>query len=348
VWLQHCGTGYIYSLDETSSAHNDNGLTASSTFMWANYDTVSNAVRYCGPGFSGFTSAPCSGSSATGVSVSEASNTITVTSTLNPNLASGVKLSSCSVSGYNGVYYPLTTSGSSFTVNSPNTSLGSGTCTVTTNTEVPEALPGNASALANAVPSSSTLPASFFLPTTAHPSGGTGLSWWKTCASWTTFPTNCASYTTPPFPAAGPDVSGGPNINGYAYNVPAQVAWVNLPIDTAYQGSYSITASSWAGGVETLTIAALPNNSVHIMGPFQISGGACSTGSGESYITTSTTPNGTSSQITYALASNPGSCTSGQFLFPDVRQFDERVYSLDNGGAGVPSSVFGLFVGAVH
>ena len=85
---------------------------------------------------------------------------------------------------------------------------------------------------------SQSLPASFFMNSmTAHPSGGTGLSWWKTCSSWTTFPTSCASYTTPPMPPIGPDVTGGQNISGHAYNIPAYIAYNSLPLDSNYPGT---------------------------------------------------------------------------------------------------------------
>ncbi len=57
-----------------------------------------------------------------------------------------------------------------------------------------------------------TLPASFFMNSmTAHANGGTGLNWWKACKSWSSFPTSCASTSTPPMPPIGPDVTGGQN-----------------------------------------------------------------------------------------------------------------------------------------
>jgi hypothetical protein len=37
----------------------------------------------------------------------------------------------------------------------------------------------------------------------------------------------------------------------------------------------------------------------------------------------------TATTISYALAVNPGSCAGGTVKFPDVRQFDERVYQAD-------------------
>jgi Pectate lyase superfamily protein len=93
----------------------------------------------------------------------------------------------------------------------------------------------NSTPYQNSVPASHNLPASFFMNSmAAYPNGGTGLSWWKTCTSWTIFPTSCASYTTPPMPPIGPDVTGGQSINGYAYKIPAALAWAGLPNDTNY------------------------------------------------------------------------------------------------------------------
>jgi hypothetical protein len=220
--------------------------------------------------------------------------------------------------------------------------------------EVPSSLSGNAAPFNNSVPSNDNLPCSFFLSgytsttCTPHQSGGTGLSWWKVCTSWTTFPTACATTQTQPFPPIGPDVTGGPYLSGYAYDVPASIAWHNLPIDTSYQNSYTITASSWSGGTEVLTVSGLPNRSAHIMGPFQISGtgsGTCTTGvNNECFMTSSSSAAGT---ISYALASNPGSLAGGTVKFPDVRQFDERVYENDPSGNPPPPAPTGLQV-TVH
>jgi hypothetical protein len=221
------------------------------------------------------------------------------------------------------------------------TALRWGNCDTATNTcrfqssEVPTTLEGNAVPFENAVPSSNTLPCSFFLPgytstsCTAHPSGGTGLSFWKVCTNWTAFPTGCAATQTQPFPTAGPDVTGGPYNGGLAYDIPAEVAWKNLPIDPAYQKTYSITSSSWSGGTETLTISGLPNVT-HLLGGFQITGtSGCNSPAGGEFLMTGSN----SATVSYALASNPGSCAGGSFMFPDVRQFDESVYESDQGGA---------------
>jgi hypothetical protein len=216
--------------------------------------------------------------------------------------------------------------------------------------EVPAALSGAASPFENSVPSTpavcggtGTIPASFFMNTiTAHPSGGTGLSWWKVCTSWTTFPNSCGGVTTNPFPSAGPDVTGGNHLNGHAYDNPAHLAWNTLPVDTSYQNSYSITGSSWSGGKETLTVSGLPSNKNDIIGPLQIKGGNCATtGAGTAAGSEVQMTGSSTTTISYALAANPGTCT-GTALWPDVRQFDEHVYESDAGSTQSPEPPVGV------
>lgn len=215
--------------------------------------------------------------------------------------------------------------------------------------EVPTSLVGNAVPFQNSVPSlptfcggSATLPASFFLPTTAHPSGGTGLSWAKVCTAWTSFPTSCQTTSVNPFPWAGPDVSGGNYAGGFAYDIPAAKAFNSttaLPIDATYQNSYSVTSYSWSGGTETIVVTGLPANSAHIMGGFQISGatGACNSAAGTEFQMVTSSLVSTTGTITYAI-SNPGACSGGNMLFPDVRQFDESVFQLDSAAPPIASS----------
>jgi len=226
-----------------------------------------------------------------------------------------------------------------------SSSMRWGNCDTVTNTcrfassEVPTSLSGNAAPFENTVPGTSNLPCSFFLSgyssTTcnSHPSGGTGLSWWKVCTSWTTFPTACATTQLQPFPPIGPDVTGGSYVNGAAYDIPAAIAFQNLPIDSNYQNSYSISSSSWSNGTETLTVGGLPGGSTHILGGFQITGTpACNSPAGGEFAMTSSS----SATVSYAMASNPGSCAGGTMKWPDVRQFDERVYENDSSGGPPP------------
>lgn len=219
--------------------------------------------------------------------------------------------------------------------------------------EVPSSLASPNTPWENPVPTtitpcggSATLPASFFMNSmTAHPSGGTGLSWYKVCTSWATFPTSCSGTTTPPLPVAGPDVSSGPYLGGYGTDNPASIAWMHLPIDTTLQNSYAITASSWSGGIETLTVSSLPGTK-YMLGPFQFSGVSASC-IPSTFASLSNNPQNealmtgsSSTTVQYALTANPGSnaCT-GTMKFPDVRQFDERVYENDpTGGTATPPS----------
>jgi len=190
----------------------------------------------------------------------------------------------------------------------------------------PTTLTGNATSYNNLSTPSTTLPASFFMNGSAAP------SWWVVCTSWTTFPTPCATTQRQPYPLNGPGISGsGIAENSYANYAPAAVAQKNLPIDSTYQVSYAVSSSSWSGGVETLNISgSFPTTPLH---GFQLTGApsACIPSSGVSY---TGRPDGellitypsTTTSLTYALPSNPAVSCTGTVLWPDVRQFDERVY----------------------
>ncbi len=80
----------------------------------------------------------------------------------------------------------------------------------------PLEVPSSLSTLANPVPTTETLPASFFL--SAKP------AWWIT------------PWGTPPWPAIGPDVTGGTDAsaNGHAYAIPAQLCYENSQNDQNY------------------------------------------------------------------------------------------------------------------
>jgi len=71
-------------------------------------------------------------------------------------------------------------------------------------------VPSGLSALANPVPASHALPASFYL--SSKP------SWWGTM----------------PWPAIGPDVMGGTDPTGHVYANPAEVCCRNCPTDEGY------------------------------------------------------------------------------------------------------------------
>lgn len=213
--------------------------------------------------------------------------------------------------------------------------------------EVPSSLSAPNTAWQNAVPGSHDMPCSFYFsgytgtgPCAPKYSGGTGFSWWKVCTTWTTFPTSCSATQLQPFPLAGPELASGPYVNGFAYDNPAAIAWLDLPVDATYQNSYTITGSSWSSGTETLTISGLPTFNCGgsapciLLGAFQLSGvnSACTTGATINANNEILMTNSTSTTVQYALSSNPGVACTGTMKFPDIRQFDERVYETDSGG----------------
>jgi len=236
--------------------------------------------------------------------------------------------------------------------------------------EVPSNLSSypNATGFQNSVPSNNNLPCSFFLtgsafttsPCTIFSNGGTGLSWWKVCTTWTTFPTSCSATQTQPFPPTGPEQSAGPYVDGHAYDNAAVIAYKYLPIDTSLQNSFTITASTWSnspstcaivsGGpssgtapceILTVSLSSINNGSAeHIMGGFQLSGvnSACIPSglppNNEILMTGSNT-----TEIAYSLATNPGVSCTGTMLFPDVRQFDESVYQSDGDPPAPPTGL---------
>jgi hypothetical protein len=155
---------------------------------------------------------------------------------------------------------------------------------------------GSPSIYANAVPSSHTLPASFYY--SSQP------SWWAT------------PYGTPPWPAMGPDVTGGnvPGVGGHANNIPAELCYANTPVDASYQHSYGVGAAAWSSG--TVTVSAGVGSIAQ--GEITVSGISPSGYNGAFQITGSTP-----TSVSYALASNPGTYASGgSVLYPNVRLFN--------------------------
>jgi hypothetical protein len=200
--------------------------------------------------------------------------------------------------------------------------------------ENPVSLSGVAATYSNLASPSTAMPASFFI------SGGAP-SWFNVCTSWSAFPGSCAATQSTAFPAIGPDVSGGrADSAGHARDIPAAVAYKNLPIDPAYQKSFTATASSWSGGIETLTVSGFSG----AQGGFQLTGAnaACLPTSGLSFTGNSgeilmTAASATS--VSYVLPANPTVQCTGTAKWPDIRQFDERVYASTSGGGGGSGSI---------
>jgi hypothetical protein len=345
--------GFVYRFGCTSlssSTSPTDGIAQSTEMLWGNCDTVNGACRFVGSevpsaltAYSGTQTQIGTGNGSTtsfsstipgGALPCAVGNELVVT-------GSGINQSVGTDPLFNGTLQGYQIGSGSFNC---TTGAVSATFTVAPGSGNPVYANtiknlGTPSPFQNPVPLSNALPNSFAI-------GNSTPSFWRACTAWTTFPTNCATVSTPPWPFNGPDVTGGPYIFGRAYDNPAQIAWKNLPTDATKQTTYAIASSSWAstnGGTETLTITGLPTF-LYLSGAFQISGvpGACFPTSGASYtgrtdnellMTSSVNP----TTISYNLISNPGVPCTGSFLFPDVRQFDERVFN----GSGFfnPSSV---------
>jgi len=159
-------------------------------------------------------------------------------------------------------------------------------------------VPSGLSLYANAVPSSNSLPSSFYLH--GKP-------------SW---------FGSVPFPAIGPDVSGGnmAGVGGRANKIPAQQCFERSTLDSDYSNAYSINSGSRSGNTVTLAIGA-----------------AAASVRSETLITvTGATPSGyncplpgcpvvgtTASTVSYVVPNDPGPYSSGGSLnWPVVLNFD--------------------------
>lgn len=167
--------------------------------------------------------------------------------------------------------------------------------TVTRTTQFQAAeVPSGLTKYSNPVPSTQALPASLYLP--ARP------RWWPASSPW---------------PAIGPDVTGGnePNIDGHAYSIPARVCYQNTPVDTAYARSSTITGASWSSGRATVTVGS---HTAQVGGTIQVSGvnPAGYNGAYLVYATTTTT-------VSYGMLTSPGAYASGGVMqTPPVKLFN--------------------------
>lgn len=167
----------------------------------------------------------------------------------------------------------------------------------------------------NPVPSSLTLPASFYL--SGQP------SFWVT------------RWGTPPWPAIGPDVTGGTapdGVGGYSYSIPAQLCFINTPIDSAYQQTFVVSGASWSSGTATLTIGT---NALAAYNTIVVSGINPSGYNGTYEVTGQT-----STTISYAVSSNPGSYSSGGTLtYPNILLFNAAYCYLTYGSPAPPTNL---------
>lgn len=108
---------------------------------------------------------------------------------------------------------------------------------------IPLEVPNLLSKYANAIPGSQALPPSLYLPSSP--------SWWVT------------PWGTPPWPAIGPDVTGGnlPGVSGHANAIPALLCYTNSPIDTKY-GSSNVLLFNGSACYSTQTRRPAPPTNV--------------------------------------------------------------------------------------
>jgi hypothetical protein len=154
-------------------------------------------------------------------------------------------------------------------------------------------------------PYTHTLPSSFFLSATP--------SWWA----------DGIGQTTIPFPAIGPDVSGGNDLTGHVYTIPAGLCYANSAIDTSRQTTYTVTAANYANGSPAVTTLTLNSTTGLTVGDkITVTGISPSAYNGTVLIETIS-----GNQITfYPQTASPGTYVSGgSFTWPNILLFDANV-----------------------
>ena len=177
-------------------------------------------------------------------------------------------------------------------------------------------VPSGLSPYGNAVPSSQTLPASFYLSSKPAWFGNT------------------------PFPLNGPDVTGGniANVGGHANANPAAQCFNNSAVDVSYASGASVSSASWSGGSATITIGSAASD-VNPGGTITVKGMSPSAFNCQHCSVTAAT----SSTVTYDLPSNPGSSgSSGTAYWPDVLAFNADSCYGGTTGSNPPNAPTGL------
>ncbi len=169
---------------------------------------------------------------------------------------------------------------------------------------------------ANPVPSGTTLPNSLYL--SAQP------PFWTMGSGYG---------STPPWPAIGPDVTGGTapdGVGGYSYAIPAQLCYENTPVDPAYQSTFAVTGGSWSSGTVTLTT---PLNTLAADATITVSGVSPSGYNGTWQVTAAS-----ANTVSFALTTNPGSYLSGGAVaWPNILLFSAaNCYPEEDGDLPAP------------
>ncbi|HEV2424415.1 MAG TPA: hypothetical protein VGZ29_06275 [Terriglobia bacterium] len=163
------------------------------------------------------------------------------------------------------------------------------TTTCNSTSEIPTA--GVAFINGNPVPPTTSLPKSLYL--------GSAPPFWAT------------RYGIPPWPAIGPDVTGGDALDGaggFSYAIPAQLCYVNTAYDRNYQVPYKVTNASWSSNVATLTLSSAWKGAINGTAAIVVGGVSVGQYNGTWQVTGG---NGSTITFTLPLDSDPGTGTGG-------------------------------------
>lgn len=227
------------TLGQAQGSNNDR-VTAPTTFRWGNYDSVTNAVHFCGNSSDTGWPSTCHGNSASITSCTESGTTVTCNSSLNPSTnfpsgsvgavvtVTGTTVTGCTSPCYNGTYIVTASTSTTFQYTAFVSGLGTSSIgTATIGSEVPTAdnyYPTSVPSFGDTGAGQSRMPSSFYNGVTGtYSSCGTGIGFWK----------NPTSGTCPPYPPVGPDVSGGT---------------ILLCTSGTHQNSLVLSSSQCAGG----------------------------------------------------------------------------------------------------
>lgn len=137
------------------------------------------------------------------------------------------------------------------------------------------------------------------------------------------------AYGTPPWPAIGPDVSGGSGPGGHAYGIPAQLCFNNAAYDTSYMVQATISTISESGTTVTMTLSSAAPASFTQYQSFWITGNSIYSGLYQIATVSGAT-------ITFTAASGLGSASGGTATVNAVHVFNANNCYASVGGAPQP------------
>ncbi len=125
------------------------------------------------------------------------------------------------------------------------------------------------------------------------------------------------AYGTPPWPAIGPDVSGGTGPGGHVNQIPAQLCFNNATYDTNYIAQATISSIAESGTTATMTLSANAPSSFTQYQSFWITGSSVAGYNGLQQIATVS-----GNTITFVAPSGLGSSTGGTATVNAIHVFN--------------------------